>query len=572
MKLLSGLKDKLILLILIWTLLAGSWLAYSQSLTTDEGIHVASAYLALTRGEHRFDVEHPFLFKYLTALPLLPLDLNPPPDDQKLWALGEPTYYDSWAEARLWTEEWLYTSGNDPDLIKNLARIPSVLCLVALVWLIYFTSKRWFNQKVALWAAFFASFSPVLLVHGSFTNTDIPLSLTVLLCLWWLYKYFEAPGWKLAALSGLGLGIALCTKFSAIFLLPVSLIWYIFTAKQKKLNFKQSTLYYLTALLTVWLLIWFVYFFQSPLQPFGAPATWQLDKINQWFTTVHSSLTQVVNVFRFFLPSAFLKGLSFTITGSLTGRDTYIWGHTYGSGIWFYFPSLVLFKTQLVQLLLLLGGGVVAGFQLKKWRQFEPITWLLLISSIILIYLSLSSKLNLGIRHLSSLYPILMLVLGLLTVKFFEKIPRRFGRIGFVSAIVLGTSLPVFWQFNQLLGFTNCLVWPKVDTWWYMGDSNLDWGQQAKQVAKTLAERYPNRPIYLNFPWSPYSVQYYALPLGVTDFRHFNEDNVLPPQIPAGAVLVITGQQLHSFEARLNGWQPDYVLGNHTFFYVKSDL
>ena len=86
----------LVWVLLLWMGLAGTFLAWRMTMTTDEGIHVASAYLALTRGEHRFDPEHPFLYKYVTALPILFVQPNLPPDDAKLWEAAKPTFYDSW--------------------------------------------------------------------------------------------------------------------------------------------------------------------------------------------------------------------------------------------------------------------------------------------------------------------------------------------------------------------------------------------------------------------------------------------------------------------------------------------
>lgn len=152
--------------LLAWMGCAGLFLSWRMTMTTDEGIHVASAYLALTRGDHRFDPEHPFLYKYTTALPLLVLRPNTPPDDVKLWDSGEPTFYDSWKESREWSDQWFYKSGNNARLMIFLARIFGVIVLVLLGLTVYYTSKRWFGEKTALWSLFFTAFTPTLLAHG----------------------------------------------------------------------------------------------------------------------------------------------------------------------------------------------------------------------------------------------------------------------------------------------------------------------------------------------------------------------------------------------------------------------
>ncbi|MBU6389711.1 hypothetical protein KGQ71_04325, partial [Patescibacteria group bacterium] len=96
---------------LAWVLGAGLYSAWNNSMTSDEGVHAASGYLVLTRHEFRFDPEHPYLFKIISALPLLAVRLNPPSDDQRLWNAAWPSNYDSWKEARQWADEWFYNSG-----------------------------------------------------------------------------------------------------------------------------------------------------------------------------------------------------------------------------------------------------------------------------------------------------------------------------------------------------------------------------------------------------------------------------------------------------------------------------
>lgn len=106
-------------LLLIWVACAGLYLAHRDAMTRDEGIHIASAYLAIERHEFRFDPEHPYLFKILTALPLLPLGLHNPPDDKKLWESAKPINYDSWRESFEWSEQWFYRSGNNAGYGKD---------------------------------------------------------------------------------------------------------------------------------------------------------------------------------------------------------------------------------------------------------------------------------------------------------------------------------------------------------------------------------------------------------------------------------------------------------------------
>ncbi len=198
----------------IGVLVVGLFLAWHDSPTTDEDIHIASAYLGLTRHEFRFDPEHPYLFKVLTALPLLTIHLNPPPDDAAYWEEGRITVYDSWKAARGWADEWFYTSGNNPELMIFLARIPAVICLTLLCLLVYFLASRWFSPTIGLWALIFTAFNPNLLAHGHLANNDVPTALLFLLTIWAMWEYFLHPNLRQAVILGVAFAAAELTKFS----------------------------------------------------------------------------------------------------------------------------------------------------------------------------------------------------------------------------------------------------------------------------------------------------------------------------------------------------------------------
>ncbi len=543
--------------VIIILLLVGSYgtvQAWRQSMTTDEGIHVASAYLALTRGEHRFDPEHPFLFKYLTALPLLVLKPNLPVNDQKLWEASRPSYYDSWQEARQWSDAWVYDSGNNAQLLIFLARIPGVLALVALCWLSWFTARHWFGESIAHWALFFTATNPTLLGHGPLTNTDIPLALTVLFVLWRLWLYFEKQSWKNVVWVGISLGIALTTKFSAIAILPIALLWLVYTSAQKKHGVLATMSHGIASLAITLLIIWTVYFFRSPIYLDGTTnvaVTTASDILSKWGTSIDVLTKQV----QYILPSAYLKGMLLTVGGSIFGRSVYFVGNTYGSGVWFYFPTMFILKSQLIVILMCLTGiGLSAKRIIRPWT-WKPESVLLVIAAVVLTYLSLSSKLNLGIRHISPLLPILSVYLAC-TAVYMKHILRR---TGFVLGITLGCLLPIISQGGDLIGFSNSIVYPKDQTYRYFNDSNLDWGQQSERITKVVTEKFDGKRLYINYKWNPYAIGYYG-----TENNQFNPEN--PPK---GSLVAVIATQLSAKDyVYFQDKTPDYILDKNTYFYL----
>jgi hypothetical protein len=527
-------------------------------MTTDEGIHVASAYLALTRGEHRFDPEHPFLFKYLTALPILVLKPNLPADDARLWEAAKPTYYDSWKESREWSDQWIYTSGNNAQLMLFLARIPGVLSLVALCWLVWFATRHWFGNSIARWAVFFTALNPTLLAHGPLTNTDVPVALASLFVIWRLWLYFEDQKLTNVLWVSLSLGIALTTKYSALIMLPVGFVWLIYTAIQKHRSTSLTLAHALTALVGVWFFIWTVYFWQSPLFLDGTASKavgTASDIMQRWGMDLDTFTQQA----RWLLPSAYIKGALLTIGGSIFGRSVYFLAESYATGVWFYFPTMLVLKSQLVTILLLVTGIFLALRRLITPWAWRPVSVLLIIAAAFIVYTSLTSKLNLGIRHISSLMPLLSIFLATTTVYLKQVLVRK----GFVIAVITSSLLPVIFQSHDLIGFRNSIVFPKEQTYRYFNDSNLDWGQQSERIAELVRERYPNTKLYVNYKWNPYALTYYGLSV----------ENFNPLSPPNDSLIAVTATQLGSKEySSFTEKEPDYILDTTTYFYLTKSL
>ena len=552
-------KRYYVALILLATVIVGGINARQLAPTTDEHIHVASAYLALTRGDHRFDPEHPFVFKYLTALPLLLVHPNLPTDDAQLWNAAAPTFYDSWKESREWSDQWLYRSGNDAELIIFLARIPSVLCLALLGYLVYFASRRWFTEQIARWSLLFTVACPTLLAHASLANNDVALALVSFWTIWRLWRYHEEQTWKTALWLGFAFALAITTKFSAIILLPLGLIWVFAACRTSSLKTRALHMLGAAALAIVW--IWTSYFWQSPFEASTIPQSQATDEATKILGHVGLTITQAGNFLHYLLPSAFIKGIFLAIGGSIYGRPTFILGSIHALGVWFYFPTLILLKSQLIALALLGMGVGLCIKRIKTWRSWKPVTWLLLLFGVGILLSAVDSKLNLGIRHITQLMPLLAIAMALVLAQF----QLIFKHWIWVTLIALVYILPVALQFHTLLGFHNILTGINHDTYLYFNDSNLDWGQQTKDVAIYL-ENYAdttgtNPVIYANWPWSPYGLEYFGV-------HRYSYD---PTKPPTTGLTIVTATQLAEPEyLRYRDLTPIKVIDDNTFIYANQ--
>ena len=543
------LRTLIVSILLLWTLCAGLFLAWKDSPTSDEGIHISSAYLALTRGELRFDPEHPFLFKYTSALPLLVIHTNLPKDDPALWQASEPLNYDSWREARSWTDEWLYQSNNNVHVIMFWTRLSAVLCLVLLGYLVYLICSWWFNEKVAIAALFFTSFNPTLLAHGHLANTDVPVAvglLATLAALWW---YAKRPSVRLASFIGIIAGITNVTKFTGIVLVFIVPLWLMYVAYQHK-KYLQTLQH--TALITfiAWLVIWLSYIFPLLLHPHAhtlrAPS-----ELTQGFSGLHIGLSGAFLFhIRWLFPANFIKGLLLVLNSTEGGRPTYLLGHLYptGTSVHSYFPILFVFKTQVVGLLLLLVGiCLVVRYWKTIWQS--PLAVLLTIATLTISVLSIVNRLNIGIRHIAPLFVLASIAMGWVLVSLRSKT--------YITVLLILYALPVFTQFNSLLGFSNILVQPYSAGYKYFSDSNLEWYEHSEDIATYILVHYPKTTVYSNY--LPATLSYYGA-------KTHTYDDLQPP---SGFPILLSASQLAGETNPIfRAIKPVDTLGNYAFVFI----
>ncbi|MFN8007199.1 MAG: phospholipid carrier-dependent glycosyltransferase [Terriglobia bacterium] len=73
-------------------------------------------------------------------------------------------------------------------------------------------------------AFFLYVLDPTITAHAQFVTTDVGVAFFSTLYLYCLRNYLRRPHWKNVCLAGLSLGMALGSKFSAVVLIPVSLV------------------------------------------------------------------------------------------------------------------------------------------------------------------------------------------------------------------------------------------------------------------------------------------------------------------------------------------------------------
>jgi hypothetical protein len=203
--------------LLIATFLAQTFLASAiKSPVFDETGDIAAGLSYVQNGEIRANLQHPPLLKEMAGAALWLAGGRLPASQQVRQMLsgggGERA-----VGAQL-------IAANGAGRTMFWARLPFLLLAAALGVLIYLWGRQLLGEAAALGALFLYTLDPVILAHGYLATMDVGLAAFTVLFLFALWHYSERPDARRLILCGLTMGLMMCTKFSAVFLLPVAAV------------------------------------------------------------------------------------------------------------------------------------------------------------------------------------------------------------------------------------------------------------------------------------------------------------------------------------------------------------
>jgi hypothetical protein len=274
------------------------------------------------------------------------------------------------------------------------------------------------------------------------------------------------------------------------------------------------------------------------------------------------------------LPEAWVWGFLHFLVHS-EGRPAFLFGEISDTGWWYYFPTTFLLKTPLPLLLLLVAGAVTAG-RTSAERRIE---WLVLLPPIVFMVLSMTRSINIGHRHLLPVYPFVLVVAGRAASLAFGPRDHVRWRAVAIGIVALAQAVATAWAFPHYLAYFNELGGGPRNGWRYLGDSNLDWGQELKGLRAWMEERGVERVKLAYFGTA--DVKYYVVsadrlpgyqppPPAATVYE------VRPGDLVAVSATLLQGlyvddEPMRGLMARLRERQPLAVIG-HSLFVYRSDF
>jgi hypothetical protein len=449
----------------------------------DEPGHIAAGVAYVQLGSLAVNPQHPPLLKALSGVGL---------------TLGGGKWQDVPQARELLhgAEQWQWDIGSlilikaGLDRALMWARLPMMLVGLLGGLVLYLWGRQIAGETAALFALLLYVLDPTIVGHSFLVTLDVGLAAFSLLFLFCLWNYVNAPGRVSLALCGVALGLALCTKFSSVVLVPLAAVLVVGGAGWRK-GWRTRAV----ACLAIYAIAGVV----------------------------------VLAIYRFQGPGAYLAGVTKVNADHAANYLVFLAGDL-ASNFTSYFALAYLLKEPLAAIVLAACGLVlvVRGKEFG-WREKS----FLLLPPAALFVLHVWKADNLGIRYIIPCLPFAHLLGGIALAALLRSAStiRRVLAVvlcGWAVAAAAGIYPDGLSYFNEsacvlddprklgLDGGSRCgIAW--------LDDSNVDWGEGLKQLQGWMSRNAPGRTVRLiyfgSFPPGAYDAPFEQVDDSTTWFQ-----------------------------------------------------
>jgi len=453
-----------------------------KSITVDEIVMIPAAYYHWAAGNCQLVHEHPPLAKMVAGLPLLlvqPDEANP----EKFGAAPNSPAGKWQYEERFWEENFPLF-----DSLSFWGRLPMILLTAATGVLLFLFARDLFGPRAAVLAVALFSIEPTALAHGRVVQTDMAASFGYLLVFYTLNRYLREPSARRALLLGVAGGVACAAKFSMLLVAPVvGVVFLVLLWRARKDKGSRKTVLAhagLVALAAV-LFVNATYFFDH-----RALNDEDVKWAKEYFKEGHEAMLNVTDALSYVLPTDFVLGIFWQVWHNGDGHNAGLLGMHRQTGWWYYFPVAFALKTTIPFFALSLAALAWGAYEFVKRRDRR----FLFVLAPVAVYMAfvMTSRINIGVRYLLPAYMLLFVACGALLERVARS--RKARRAGlFVAVALVGwMCVEAVRAFPDHVSYMNQFASARPH-WWYLSDSNVEWGDDVRQLAEYLRSRGETR-------------------------------------------------------------------------------
>ncbi len=438
--------------------------------TWDEPLHIAAGIEMLDRGEYTFEPQHPPIARIAFAIGPYLMGARS----------GRHETHNPFADGR----RILHETGNYQTMltIARAGNLPFYLLAFISTWLL---AAHLFNRETAALSVFFLATIPPFTGNAGIAALDIAPTAFGILAIYMFIRWLEEPGRKSAFLLGVICAIAVMTKYSALAFLIVAfaaiLAGKLIVSRRdpeqpgflNRDHFAADRNLILGGLFVCVVTSLFLF---GPLvrpEPDAEPATSLLGKI---------AALPVYPLFMSFLP----EGLISLMEHNKSGHTSYLLGEVRDRGWWYYYLVGLVVRTPLPLLFAGLAGLVwtaIIGIRRHSWQRLAP----LLAFVAILTFASAFSAINIGLRHVFLLYPLLAIAAAYVLYRLTVAGRWRWPALALAVVIAGWQMASVLRAHPDHLAYFNELAGERPEAILVKGD--LDWGQDFNRLKIAIQQR-----------------------------------------------------------------------------------
>ena len=456
-----------------------------DSLSADEPVHILAGYYQVFARTAIVNIEHPPLMKELAGLGLAALGLPDPPARVPMG-----NRFTEWGHA------FLFGGPAGPDAIAAAARAPFLALLAGLLAVVFFAARARWGGGAAVFAVALLALDPNFVAHAGVVHTDLGASLAILAAVLAWDSAMRRKSAVAAAGAGVVVGLALATKFTAVYLIPILLLQVLFAARSAprpgaealrllgRLAFAGAVAF--ATLFSVYALV-----------------TSRMDRADQR-QVIHEMvadrgaprLSRAIERIAEVSPPLghYLGGLaSVARQNAVGGGVNFLFGRVSVEGFPAYFFVAFLAKSTLA----FLAATAIALFALWRDGRARKEAPLLLVPPAALFLASMGAAYNIGIRHMLPVDPFFALAAAAALSR-----ARSAGSRAAAAAMI---ALPLLAGAELLrihpheLSYFNPLAGGPEGGRRILSDSNVDWGLDLKRLAAELTRRRVADPTVVYF-------------------------------------------------------------------------
>ena len=458
---------------------------------------------------------------------------------------------------------------NDADRLLFWGRLAFLPLHLGLALAVFLVSRRLWGFGGGIASLFLLALSPSILAHAPLVTADFPVTAFGFLAFAaaWASTHGRALPWLLA--SGLALGLALLSKPSAAFAVPVLLACFAVRGAVTRRAAAAAGAPLLVFAVAV-AVVWGAYSFRYAAWRTDDPALAEKQAVLAEFrersapeSAAARGALAIAEELRL-LPEPYLLTLRFTLQ-QMQRRLSFFAGERSIEGSPLYFPAAFLLKTPLA-LQLLLAGSVLA--LLRRRIRLDPVAAaFLLLFPALYFAAAIAASINLGHRHILPIYPFLFVLAGGAAAA-----ARTRAERALLLALVAWFGASSLRVYPHSLTYFNALAGGPRGGIRYLGDSNLDWGQDLAGVGPWM-QRHGVARIKLAY-FGTALPEYYGFAFDWLPSVGFANDREGPVEVKPGDHLAVSATCLQGFYFQdmakyrfLDAYVPIDVIGNSIYIF-----